>query len=96
MATIKLLSGISKSQVSHIYLYINLHLQVYSRVVGVAMGVNAYGRRKLLGLKVGNSESKAFWSNFISSLNVRPHWSQARNQRCLQEPHHCNQADVAE
>jgi putative transposase len=35
-------------------------LQVCSRAVVVAMGVNADGRRELLGLKVGDSESEPF------------------------------------
>ncbi|HSG19412.1 MAG TPA: IS256 family transposase, partial [Burkholderiaceae bacterium] len=43
-------------------------LQVCSRAVVVAMGVNADGRRELLGLKVGDSESESFWSEFIASL----------------------------
>ena len=32
------------------------------------MGVNADGRRELLGIKVGDSESEGFWSEFIASL----------------------------
>jgi putative transposase len=35
------------------------------------MGVNADGRRKLMGLKVGDSESEPFWSEFIGSLKER-------------------------
>ena len=46
-------------------------LQVCSRAVVVAMGVNADGRRELLGLKVGDSESEGFWSAFIASLKER-------------------------
>jgi putative transposase len=42
--------------------------QVCSRAVVVAMGVNEDGRRQLLGLKVGNSETKTFWAEFISHL----------------------------
>jgi len=45
--------------------------QVVSRAVVVAMGVNADGRRELLGLKVGNSETEAFWAEFISHLKER-------------------------
>ena len=45
--------------------------QVTSRAAVVAMGVNADGRRELLGLKVGNSESEAFWAEFISHLKER-------------------------
>jgi putative transposase len=46
-------------------------MQVCSRAVVVAMGVNADGRRELLGLKVGDSESESFWSEFIGSLKER-------------------------
>ena len=48
-------------------------MQVCSRAVVVAMGVNADGRghRELLGLKVGDSESEGFWSQFIGSLKER-------------------------
>jgi putative transposase len=45
--------------------------QVISRAAVVAMGVNADGRRELLGLKVGNSETEAFWAEFISHLKER-------------------------
>jgi len=46
-------------------------LQVCSRAVVVTMGVNADGRRELLGLKVGDSESEGFWSEFKVSLKQR-------------------------
>ena len=46
-------------------------LQVCSRAVVVAMGVNVDGRRVLLGLKVGDSESEGFWTEFIASLKER-------------------------
>jgi len=46
-------------------------LQVCSRAVVVAMGVNTDGRRELLGLKVGDSESEGFWSEFLASLKER-------------------------
>jgi transposase-like protein len=64
----------------HPYLYLDatyLHgrlgktLQVCSRAVVVAMGVNADGRRELLGLKVGDSESEPFWREFLASLKQR-------------------------
>jgi len=45
--------------------------QVCSRAVVVAMGVNEDGRRELLGLKVGDSESEAFWAEFIAHLKER-------------------------
>ena len=64
----------------HPYLYLDatyLHgrlgktLQVCSRAVVVAMGVNADGRRELLGLKVGDSESEPFWREFLAGLKQR-------------------------
>ncbi|MFM9104545.1 MAG: IS256 family transposase [Cyanobium sp.] len=45
--------------------------QVCSRAVVVAMGVNEDGRRELLGLKVGDSESETFWAEFLSHLKER-------------------------
>ena len=45
--------------------------QVCSRAVVVAMGVNEDGRRELLGLKVGDSETESFWAQFITSLKER-------------------------
>ncbi len=39
----------------------------YGRWVGGDPGVNSDGRPELLGLKVGNSETEAFWAKFISS-----------------------------
>jgi putative transposase len=45
-------------------------LQVCSRAAGCP-GVNADGRRELLGLKVGDNESERFWSEFIASLKER-------------------------
>jgi putative transposase len=46
-------------------------LQVCSRAVVVAMGVNADGRRELLGLKEGDSESEPFFREFLSGLKQR-------------------------
>jgi len=45
--------------------------QVCSRAVVVAMGVNADGRREVLGIKVGESESEVFWAEFISHVKGR-------------------------
>jgi len=38
---------------------------------GAAMGVNADGRREVLGLKVGASEAERFPTEFLRSLNRR-------------------------
>ncbi len=46
-------------------------LQVCSRAAVVAMGVNSDGRRVLLGLQVGDSESEPFWREFLDSLKQR-------------------------
>ncbi len=43
-------------------------MQVCSRAVVMAMGVNADGRRELLGIQLGDSESESFWSEFLCSL----------------------------
>jgi len=46
-------------------------IQVCSRAIVVAIGVDADGRRELLGIKVGDSESEGFWSELIASLKER-------------------------
>jgi len=46
-------------------------MQVCLRAVMVAMGVNAEGRRELLGLKVCGSESEGFWNELMVSLKLR-------------------------
>jgi putative transposase len=43
-------------------------LQVCSRAAVIAMGVNADGCHVLVGLQVGDGESKAFWTEFIAHL----------------------------
>ena len=51
-----------KGRVSH---------QVVSRAVVVATGVSMDGGREVLGVSVGDSEDKAFWSGFCRSLRSR-------------------------
>ena len=51
-----------KGRVSH---------QVVSRAVVVATGVSMDGGREVLGVSVGDSEDKAFWSGFCRSLCSR-------------------------
>jgi transposase-like protein len=46
-------------------------LQVCSSAVVVALGVNEVGRRELLGLKVGDSETETFWVEFMNSIKER-------------------------
>jgi transposase-like protein len=50
---------------------LGLGQQGCSRAAVIAMGVNADGRRELLGLQVGDSESEGFWKAFIGSLKER-------------------------
>lgn len=42
--------------------------QVKSRAVVLAIGVTASGHRQVLGIEVGNTESEAFWRDFLRSL----------------------------
>jgi len=37
----------------------------------VAVGVNTYGSREILGLTVGPSEAEPFWTEFLRSLTRR-------------------------
>jgi transposase-like protein len=39
--------------------------QVISRAVIVAVGITATGQREVLGIEVGDSEDKAFWTTFL-------------------------------
>ena len=50
---------------------LGLGQQVCSRAAVIAMGVNADGRRELLGLQVGDSESEGFWKAFIGPSSRR-------------------------
>jgi putative transposase len=45
--------------------------RVVSRAVVIATGVSADGRREVLGCDVGDSESEAFWTDFLRSLRDR-------------------------
>ena len=45
--------------------------QIVSRAVVVATGITEDGGREVLGLMVGDSESEAFWSEFLRSLRER-------------------------
>jgi transposase-like protein len=48
------------------------NLQVVSRVVVVAIGINAaLGYREVLGIAVGDSEAEGFWRQFLGSLKER-------------------------
>ncbi len=45
--------------------------QVFSRAVVLDMKVHEGGRWELLGLKVGDSKTDTFWTEFISHLKER-------------------------
>ena len=47
------------------------NLQVVSRAVVVAIGINALGYREVLGIAVGDSEAEGFWRQFLGSLKER-------------------------
>jgi putative transposase len=44
------------------------NMQVCSRAVVVAIGINALGYREVLGIAVGDSEAEGFWRQFLGSL----------------------------
>ncbi|WP_190087087.1 IS256 family transposase [Streptomyces longisporoflavus] len=45
--------------------------RIVSQAVVIATGVSATGHREILGLMVGDSESKPFWTRFLRSLRAR-------------------------
>jgi putative transposase len=45
--------------------------QIVSQAVVIATGIIAEGHREVLGLAVGDSEDKAFWTEFLRSLRAR-------------------------
>jgi transposase-like protein len=53
--------------------YVKAHdgARVVSKAIVVATGVAADGNREVLGLGVGDSEDKAFWTAFLRSLRAR-------------------------
>ena len=78
-------SGISKSEVSRICAGIDVQVQAFLNRPLQESGY-ADGRRELLGLQVGDSESEGFWKAFIgsprrevslasSSWSVMPTWA---------------------
>jgi putative transposase len=53
--------------------YVKAHdgARVVAKAIIVATGVSADGNREVLGLAVGDSEDKAFWTAFLRSLRAR-------------------------
>ena len=47
------------------------NMQVVSRAVVVAIGINAFGYREVLGIAVGDSEAEGFWRHFLGSLEPK-------------------------
>ena len=45
--------------------------RVVSRACVVAMGVSRDGNREILGIQIGDSEDKVFWTEFLQSLRSR-------------------------
>ncbi len=81
VAALGVQSGISKSQVNRICQEIDQQVQAflnrplqesgYAYIFLDATYLHAHGRRELLGLQVGDSESEGFWKAFIGSLIER-------------------------
>ncbi len=53
------------------YLKVRDDGRVVTKALVVAVGVNAEGRREVLGLAVGPAETHAFWKAFLRSLTAR-------------------------
>jgi putative transposase len=53
------------------YCKVRVDGRVVSQAVVIATGVSADGRREVLGVDVGDSESEPFWSDFLRSLRDR-------------------------
>ncbi len=53
------------------YCKTRVNKRVVSQAVVIATGVSADGRREVLGCAVGDSETEAFWTEFLRSLRDR-------------------------
>ncbi len=53
------------------YCKARLNHRIVSQAVVIATGVTAQGRREVLGFAVGDSETRAFWTEFLRSLRSR-------------------------
>jgi putative transposase len=53
------------------YCKARINKRVVSQAVVIATGVSADGRREVLGCAVGDSETEAFWTEFLRSLRDR-------------------------
>jgi putative transposase len=57
--------------VDALYLKIRKDGRVVSQGALIAIGINEEGYREILGLKIGDSESEATWSEFLTWLKGR-------------------------
>jgi len=53
------------------YCKVRLNKRIVSQAVVIATGVSADGRREVLGCQVGDSETEAFWTEFLRELKDR-------------------------
>src|SRR5450755_2530621 len=53
------------------YVKVRRHHRIVSVAVIVAVGVNADGRREVLGMDIGPSEAETFWTEFLRKLRRR-------------------------
>ncbi len=53
------------------YVKVRRNHRIVSVAVIVAVGVNADGRREVLGLDIGPSEAETFWTEFLRKLARR-------------------------
>ena len=53
---------------TYLHVCLGRSLLVVSRVVVVAIGINALGFREVLGIAVGGSEAEGFWRQFLGSF----------------------------
>ena len=53
------------------YCKVRINKRVVSQAVVIATGVSADGRREVLGCAVGDSETQAFWTDFLRELRDR-------------------------
>lgn len=56
------------------------HLQVVSRTVVVAFGINVLGYREVLGIVVGDNKAEGFWRSVPGLLKERGDWHSAGGQ----------------
>ena len=53
------------------YLKVRENGRIVPKAVILAIGVNSEGRREVMGMTIGDSESEVFWTDFLRSLIQR-------------------------